>query len=285
MTRLLPALLLCPALLLAGIPEDELSVSEEPIATTASHQDSATPGRGAQQEQDLLRQLPAQQLRWLEFEQQRWLGLQLPAMQPQPLGAVLLVGDSGEHADSASLLAAARRQLSEAGWHTLAIALPDPPRQPAEDPAAALQLFGEWQQQALARISHSLASLRGEGADWHAVLGDGQGAWLLATAISANQLQADALVLHRLQPPTLMAAELPLPEQNRLPILDLVLDGSDSQASRARLLEARRRGLDDYQQLQQPPASLNPLTAEVTLKRLQGWLLRQQQAHAQRKPR
>ena len=288
MIRLLPALLLCPALLLAGIPEDELaadtSAETVPTSEVPAPDRSLSPARWQQQETDLQRSLPAGQLRWLESGQQRWLGLFLPAMQPEPVGGVLLVSDAGQHADSPVLNGPARRLLSQAGWHTLAIALPELPAQPADNPEASLQLFGEWMQSAQTRISHSLASLQAEGAQWHALIGDGRSAWLLADSLERSALAVDALVLHRMHAPGRSAEHIALPQDQSLPVLDLVISGNQTIA-RQRQLEARRLGLGEYQQLEIPEPVLNPLTGEVTLKRLSGWLHRQQQTAAQRNPR
>lgn len=288
MTRLLPALLLCPALLLAGIPEEELaadtSAETAPTSEAPMQDRSESLTRWQQQETDLQRSLPANQLRWLEFDQQRWLGLFLPAMLPEPLGGVLLVSDAGQHADSPALNGPARRLLSEAGWHTLAIALPELPAQPADNPEASLQLFGEWMQSAQARISHSLSSLQAEGAQWHALIGDGRSAWLLVDSLERSALAADALVLHRMHAPSQNVERIALPQDQSFPILDLLISGNQTTA-RQRQLEARRLGLGEYQQLEIPEPMLNPLARDVTLKRLSGWLQRQQQIAAQRNPR
>ncbi|MEH6563876.1 MAG: DUF3530 family protein [Halopseudomonas sp.] len=85
------------------------------------------PSRRALYEQVLERELPTQQQRQLDFGGESQLGLFLPAARPKALGGILLIAGPGEHADWPQLIAPARRQLSDAGWNTLSISLPDAP--------------------------------------------------------------------------------------------------------------------------------------------------------------
>ncbi|HDY97631.1 MAG TPA: DUF3530 family protein [Pseudomonas sabulinigri] len=135
-TLLLLAMLL-PFHAQAQTPETEADAAPEAVEPNTRVD---APTRSALYEQALERKLPTEEQRQLDFHGESQLGLFLPAARPEALGGVLLIAGPGEHADWPELIAPVRRQLSDAGWNTLSISLPDssgasdsPPNPPAED--------------------------------------------------------------------------------------------------------------------------------------------------------
>lgn len=123
------ATLLLFALLLPFHAQAQTSETEADAAPEAVEPNTRVdaPTRSALYEQALERKLPTEEQRQLDFHGESQLGLFLPAARPEALGGVLLIAGPGEHADWPELIAPVRRQLSDAGWNTLAISLPDSP--------------------------------------------------------------------------------------------------------------------------------------------------------------
>ncbi|GAA6131313.1 DUF3530 family protein [Halopseudomonas sabulinigri] len=123
----------------AQTPETEQPPADEAAATESAER-ATSPSRNALYQQVLERRLPTEEQRQLDFHGEAQLGLYLPAARPKALGGVLLIAGPGEHADWPELIGPARRRLSDAGWNTLSISLPDAPLPPsieAETPAPA----------------------------------------------------------------------------------------------------------------------------------------------------
>lgn len=133
-TLLLIALFL-PLLALAQTPAAEPTEASDATEPTSRVEPTS---RNALYEQALERKLPTEEQRQLDFHGETQLGLFLPAARPEALGGVLLIAGPGEHADWPQLIAPARRRLSDAGWNTLSISLPDSPiaTASAAEPAA-----------------------------------------------------------------------------------------------------------------------------------------------------
>ncbi|RHW22289.1 DUF3530 family protein [Pseudomonas jilinensis] len=262
----------------AGIPDEELDADElHPDAAPPAIQQLPSTTRGLQHEQDLMRQLPGEQQLNLNTTEQHWLGLWLPAARPEAHGAIVLVADRAEHADWPQLIGPARRQLSEAGWQTLAIALPD---QPAEDfglpQEQRLERQQAWRLLARERLQHSASHLREQGAEQVILLGRGEAAWL-ALQVGTEQADTfDALVLYRLRSPETGPTASTLIEGWDKPLLDIVPSSraGDDRSARERRLTAQRLGYEHYQQLRPADPASMPQGQTMLIKRIDGWLQR-----------
>lgn len=131
-----PALLpLC--LLLLGLAAPVLA--EE--APTPSPETPAAPAavapaleRSQEQQQALMRQLPAEQQKTLQAGDESFLALLMPAARAKAAGTVVLVPGDGESADWPNVMAPVRQQLPTFGWQTISLSLPDP-----YDPVVAIE--------------------------------------------------------------------------------------------------------------------------------------------------
>lgn len=226
----------------------------------------------------LERHFPAEQQRRLGEAENAFLTLWLPAARPEPRGAILLVGDHGEHADWPELIAPARRQLSDAGWNTLSMSLP----------AAAPVVFG-LDDEALAerssarqadlnvRLQLGLSSLK-EGAEDGLptiIITRGQAAhWALQ--LDAEAIGIDALVLFRPRAPAML--ERQFVEQVSAwekPLLELLPSAGGPRAGHhERALTARRLDRPGYQQWHIGDLRGAPEAQGILIRRLQGWLER-----------
>ncbi|WP_373185762.1 DUF3530 family protein [Halopseudomonas sp.] len=286
-----PILLLSICLALAaqasGIHAQEAGDPAEPAGQAEPEaQEEAAPAaslpRAERQEQALHKQLPGAQLRQLESGDDHFLGLFLAAAQPEPRGGVLLIADRNEHADWPELIAPARRQLSDLGWHTLAITLPDAPlADPTLEGSDRIEMMAEAAERTIRRINIAAQALQAEGAKSLVLLGRGEGAfWALhATAASARpQIEAAALILAHSRPPALAEGgwekidELLAQWQN--PAYEIFAGSGAVTHKRARQheLSARRNANGQYQQLLLPKQDRSELGQRMLVKRLQGWL-------------
>lgn len=99
---------------------------------------AAAPPRPPQSERSadaaaaLAEHLPAQEQQRLQAADESFLALWLPANAPQAHGVVILLGGDGESPDWPTSLGPLRRKLPDAGWHSLALGLPDPPDNQAQ---------------------------------------------------------------------------------------------------------------------------------------------------------
>ncbi|SDT87489.1 DUF3530 family protein [Halopseudomonas salegens] len=275
--RLRPCLLLfCTLSLLSGTFVHALAADTPPATEpSALSQRADLPSRSSRQEAALRRELDKEQFRQLEAGDDNFLGLFLPAARPAPLGGVLLVADRGEHADAPRLIAASRRHLSDAGWHTLSISLPDRlgnlDHLSDAEQEIARQAHAEQIRQ---RLRQAWLALQAEGAEQVALLGQGEAAWwVLRTAgQDSNDPALGKVVL--LDPRPWPAGE-PL---HRLleawdrPLLEIhSRDEPDPEQLRRREREIRRLGRShNYDQVQHP---LLPGQSETSLnRRIEGWL-------------
>ena len=274
-------------ILLLGGPTSALA--QDPISATdaAKPADAApdtsisAPTRSQVQELSLERLLPATQQRRLDIGEQAFLGLFLPAAQPEPWSGIILIADQNEHADWPNLIGPGRRQLSAAGWHTLAISLPEP-----DGPDLALDeeqrqaRAKQYQEQTLARIQAARQVLIAEGGEQKnlpiVLLGRGEGAfWALSAATQTTQAGEPlaALVLQNLghieQGETTTSQLL---EQWPGPTYDILTSRNES--GEARRLQARRLGHAQYRQLMWPQGDSSDLQQQMLIKRLDGWLQR-----------
>lgn len=95
--------------------------------------------RSADAARALSRHLPSQEQQLLQAGDESFLALWLPANTAEAHGVVVLVAGDGESADWPKVLGPLRRKLPDAGWHSLALSLPDPQDSlpPAPDTKAA----------------------------------------------------------------------------------------------------------------------------------------------------
>lgn len=76
---------------------------------------------------DLVRHFPATEILELTAEQQRFTLLQRENMTSYTKGTAILLPDASEHAASPKHIDTLRQQLTDYGWHTLALTLPELP--------------------------------------------------------------------------------------------------------------------------------------------------------------
>ncbi len=268
-------LLLISCSLWLGLATTTLAEDAPAADATPASERAQLPSRSSQQEADLRRNLDREQIRQLEAGDDRFLGLFLPAARPSPRGGILLVADRGEHADAPRLIAASRRQLSDAGWHTLSIALPDS----LANLDALEEAEREIAQQAHAeqirqRLRQAWLALQAEGAERITLLGQGEAAWWVLR--TAGQDSSDQVLRHLvLVDPRAAAQGEPL---HRLleawdkPLLEIHSRSEpDAELLRRQAREARRLGRSDsYKQVKHP---LTPGQSESSLiRRIEGWL-------------
>lgn len=74
----------------------------------------------------LERQLAANEQQRLDAAGTQFLALWLPANDPAPKGAVILLPGDEESADAPRVIGPLRQKLPDAGWHSLSLSLPDP---------------------------------------------------------------------------------------------------------------------------------------------------------------
>ncbi len=254
----------------------------EPATAQPDEQPEADISRAQNQEQALHRKLPTAQLRQLESGEDAFLGLFLPAAQPQPRGGIMLIADQNEHADWPELIGPARRYLSSQGWHTLAITLPETPRlDPALDEAANNGMLAETAERTTGRINVAAQALQAEGTETLVLLGRGEAAfWVLqATAADASpRTEAAALILMQSRPPTYS------PERHaqldgllalwQKPAYE-IFDGTDQvsrEQAQDRKLNAQRLANQRYDQLLLIKQDQSELGQRMLAKRIQGWL-------------
>jgi len=241
--------------------------------------------RSTVQEQALQRQIPTTQQRQLGEGESAFLGLFLPAARPDPLGSVLVVADVGEHANWPELIEPARASLSEAGWNTLAIGLPEPP--PAhigaagDDHTARRSLL---EQRIAERLELGVALLDETGAAPVAVIARGQASyWVLQHADALPTVSA--LVAYQPRPAGPEQPLGPLLESWDKPLLDIATKGAlgRSDAARERQLIAQRTDHQHYRQILVSNPGNTPQTQQMLIKRIEGWL--RKLPAAQRNPR
>ncbi|SDR68716.1 Protein of unknown function [Halopseudomonas xinjiangensis] len=278
MGRLLLVLLMVCSSLQAQTPE-------APQAAEASQARPDLSSRSSGQEQALQRQIPPTQQRQLGEGESAFLGLFLPAARPDPLGSVLVVADLGEHANWPELIEPARANLSEAGWNTLAIGLPEAPPShigAADDDSAARQSLFE--QRIAERLELGLALLAETGAAPVAVIARGRASyWVLQQADALPAVSA--LIVYQPRPAGPERPLQPLLETWDKPLLDIATKGAlgRSDAARERQLIAQRTDHPHYRQILVSNPGNTPQTQQMLIKRIEGWL--RKLPAAQRNPR
>lgn len=275
----LPPKRLCLGLLLLfGFALAAGAQQAAPDTNTADTPTSA-PSRSQLQEQNLERLLPATQQRRLDINEQAFLGLFLPAARPKPLGGIILIAGQDEHADWPILIAPARRQLSAAGWHTLAISLPETDilKQGLDDAERQTQ-NNSFRDQTLARIQAARQVLVAEGGEDKnlpiVLLGRGEGAlWALSAAVEQGNPVPAALVLQDLPQTSQGVTDTTrLLEQWSGPTYDILM--SRVGQAETRKLQADRLDHKRYRQLIWPQSGGSELKQQMLIKRVGGWLQR-----------
>ncbi|QNQ97143.1 hypothetical protein BGI51_05250 [Pseudomonas oryzihabitans] len=131
-----PALLpLCLLLLGLAAPvraEEAPTPAPEPPAAPTALAPALT--RSQEQQQALMRQLPAEQQKTLQAGDESFLALLVPAARAKASGTVVLVPGDGESADWPNVIAPVRQELPTYGWQTISLSLPDP-----YDPVVAIE--------------------------------------------------------------------------------------------------------------------------------------------------
>ncbi|WP_341708578.1 DUF3530 family protein [Halopseudomonas sp.] len=287
-----------------------------PAADAGATERASAVSRDIQYQQALKREAPTTEQRQLAFAGESQLGLFLPAARPEPLGGILLIAGPGEHANWPELIGPARTSLSDAGWHTLAISLPDAPPapmidvapEPAEPTAASEAPTPEivpedellaasdqidalpeappearYSERAAALIRAGWQVLEGEGAQQvHIIARDESAYWaLVAASTSAKDQPPATLILQQVRQPS--SSPEPsldsLLENNERPLLEMLnLEITpDRQLAASHLRIARRTGNQGYQQMDLAPMARSALADDMLDKRLRGWLTRHYQ--------
>lgn len=124
-----PRYLLCLTLLASALA----TAGEQAPAPEAGEKSDAKPEQRAplveRSELDALaleRQLAAAEQQRLDAAGTPFLALWLPANDPAPKGAVILLPGDEESADAPRVIGPLRQKLPDAGWHSLSLSLPDP---------------------------------------------------------------------------------------------------------------------------------------------------------------
>ncbi len=273
-----------------------------------------SPTRNALYQQALERKLPTEEQRQLDFHGESQLGLYLPAARPKALGGVLLIAGPGEHADWPELIGPARRRLSDAGWNTLSISLPEAPLSPStaepEVPATAADTEGSDEQEnpllaadnqpdqppvpstatADSSADYAKRCMQLIQAAWQVLAAENNehitlitradaGYWALrAASPPASQQPPHAVILFKPRDPLIEGQ----PSLNLLlekwdkPLLELLAAGSPQGAIQAREHQriAQRTGHSLYQQWDIDYLRDSVLADDMLQKRLQGWLER-----------
>ena len=275
------------AIMLLLVGTATLANAQQKVDADSQTERAALPPRSQLQETALEQNVPSAQHRRLGEGTDSFLGLFLPAASPAPQGAVLLIGDQGEHANWPELISPARQQLSEAGWHTLSIALPDALSLRLDlEKATSEGLADARASQIIGRIALALDSLRTEnGAGQITLLGRGSGAyWVLHAAAERDDVKA--LILYQPRMPTQASESLEALVMNwEKPLLEVLLKGRETSSGdyQARALNAKRLGHQQYRQLTVHDPAGRPQNQRMLIKRINGWL--DQLAGPQRNPR
>lgn len=301
--------ILIALLCLAGIAQAQEPATPPPEATAPERSHALS--RDLQYQQTLKRETPISEQRQLEFAGESRLGLFLPAARPEPLGGILLIAGAGEHANWPELIAPARISLSDAGWHTLAISLPEAPREPVVDlppepvesaapseeatpeivPADAMLAASDqvdaapepppearYSERVTALIRAGLQVLEGEGAHQvHLIARSESAYWALLTASTgaADQPPATLMLYQTRQPASAPAPTLDsLLKTNTRPLLDMLnLEITpDRLMAGEHLRIARRKGQQTYQQMDLAPLERSAFAADMLDKHLRTWL-------------
>lgn len=129
-----------------------------------------------------------QQLVWLEAESGKFLSLWLTDQTGNAKGAMLLIHDIGQHADSPQLIRPLRESLPQYGWHTLAVQMPIlPPAQTTQKYAA---LYAEFS----ARLKAAIAHLQSKQAPLTIIIATGQNASFCAAYLANNAAGIDGFI-------------------------------------------------------------------------------------------
>lgn len=129
---LLPLCLLLLGLAAPVLAEEAPSPAPEPPVAPTAPAPALT--RSQEQQQALMRQLPAEQQKTLQAGDESFLALLLPATRAKAAGTVVLVPGAGESADWPNVIAPVRQELPTYGWQTISLSLPDP-----YDPVVAIE--------------------------------------------------------------------------------------------------------------------------------------------------
>lgn len=311
-----PRYVLCLALLVAALTAHG---DQSPPAESAEKNDAKSEQRAPLAERSELealaleRQLAANEQQRLDAAGTQFLALWLPANDPAPKGAVILLPGDEESADAPRVIGPLRQKLPDAGWHSLSLSLPDPQganlplrvaepataageapaEQPAESaktepaPAAAREAPESAEaaraahvERVFARIDAGIAFAAQQQAKTVVLLGHGSGAYWAARYIAERK---PANIAH------LLLVDIRQPEGFEAPINDLLAQISASvgdfyyrDSAPARDAALLRKQLS---QRQKQPAFVqigldalpgNPAVGEEQLfRRLRGWLDKQ----------
>lgn len=150
---------------------------------------------------DLLRQLPADEILQLSVQQTEFLLLQRESMTSYTKGTALLLPDASEHAASPKHIDILRQQLTDYGWHTLALMPPPLPSDFSTDNLA------DYQNALLARVQAAQQQAQ-QRPGVTIIIAQGSSAAILNQLYASNQLTEPAAFI-------MLGAYLPDDELNR----------------------------------------------------------------------
>ncbi|MCL6415405.1 alpha/beta hydrolase family protein [Aestuariirhabdus sp. Z084] len=128
--------LLCALMVL--LPVSGLT-AETPADPEPANERAEPPGTGVRFNYELTERYGGTDLVELPLADEQAIGLYLQRRSSKDLGAVILVAESGQHADWPVLIAPLRKQLPEHGWHSLSLAAPMRPAPPVPPPSEGSQ--------------------------------------------------------------------------------------------------------------------------------------------------
>ena len=295
------------------------TAGEQPPATeTGKKDDAAVEQRAPLAERSELealaleRQLAAAEQQRLDAAGTPFLALWLPANDPAPKGAVILLPGDEESADAPRTIGPLRHKLPDAGWHSLSLSLPDPqgaslpvrvaeplaakaettaeqspetaataePAPPAESAPSAEAVRAAHVERVFARIDAGIAFAEQQQAKSVVLLGHGSGAYW-ATRYMAER--KPATITH------LLLVDISQPEGFASPINDLLAQITasvgdfyyrDSVTAREAALQrkqlSQRQKQPTFVQVGLDALPGNPAVGEEQLfRRLRGWLDKQ----------
>lgn len=309
LARFFTALMLLALSGASGAETTTENPTENPAKSAASPATHVAPlSRSQSQAQALQQQLSSAELLQLSAADETFLALWKPAVQAEASGVLVLIPGTGESADWPLVIAPLRRQLTEFGWSTLSISLPDPlskplpaPAQdaastppvkegesatdspaetaPATEPAKATDQapLPAYRQQVMARLDAALQAAREKKPARLVLLGHADGAYWATAYLTEKQPDdvSNLLLVAASEPPMATPSLTDMISQLKLASGDFYYQDQpdDRDAARQRLQAGKRQAQPAYLQIAMRRLPGNPeVEATQLLRRIRGWL-------------
>lgn len=243
------------------------------LATPLSAQDTTAQPNSVEQNYvtDIVRQLPPEQISMLAVQDAEVLSLQLESMTSYTKGSAILLPDASEHAASPKHINNLRQQLTDYGWHTLAVMPPSLPLELNGDSMTA------YQKQLLARIQSALQQIQSR-PGVTIIIAQGSSAAVINELLATSQLTEPAAFI-------MLGAYLPTTELNsqvakalashQVPTLDISQTEdnhlvTEQLRQRQRLVNKYLKAV--YRQRVIPGSGYNPEIQQWVFHEIYGWL-------------